>query len=1299
MISNLSNLYINQKGRPLLIEYTHGGVAKSVILEEGAIFDSNFYKADVGSMRVDGKSFNIDKNLIKPLDILKTAAYLDFETQGKVGGSVITEAAVYKPGESALDVYFIKPYVTSVVESRDEELANMSSRVQRQIKLHKAVQEYAPGMFVKTLIDAKRRSDHTGADDTLISKIRKLASTDKDAQEVMRILNLETKHLKKFEGKAERYFEMESKLLRMDQKYQALTGVGNQLREAILTTMGIEDPFQARNYVASIEEAKRVGLKRTFFQGSELSELIFKQTEYLRDFSALNIEEQPERIREFLRIAGGKGVDDLAITARQIDVSDFVFRELPKVAENYNIQAANALFESARTGEVVRAFLDRHIDPSITDIAERNKAIQMMFTEAVKGKHKDRYGTDFYNPFIGKVKGVSPTGNPFYPTGQEYNIARASGFKTNQFQDLLLPYLMNTGKGDVRDIQDVMRITQSYGKQLGLIDIAKPQALSVEIQARLFGAAQALEAGGGVADVISELLEKETHLSYGDVFISSPKITEQGLEMSIAAREFQMATELGDEYYKMAQKGRGGLFKLAAYNRMLDYFRTSLGADLPGLEDVLFRQRVHRDISSVLESEVGQLRVVEGQRYRIQDQLFTDKQGRVIKKPVTTNLAQFNFYKGIEGVLDASKKYVSQYSSVDYDTVIRDIFSSFKDTKEAPLFDFSKETGLPQIPKTLDENLDVKRLEQIIAINRGRTESNYAQIKVFEDRLRSREGLEKVIRDIKDSIPLIKDKRIKVSDALGYGVKTEESLIKMHPIRSIAKKLVAPYVGVASALGGLSLLKDTHYKERSDYLIPNYNQWFRNQSEMFGSESAFIEAMQEKHGYFGGMQEGGIAADLRKAFTDFGSPYTGPEYSNSVLDNMDILNERQKLLRSRYAQRHLSYEGDVYNLLRSFVSNTFTPPELTLEHRVKPLLSSNVPATDYTNLKGKNLVKVNLTNGYKINVDDADTITVKRTGVNSGPMAKFFGFGSGEPASIRLAGIDSPEIEHAGRGAQPYAHAAKRIAMDMINRAKNVEVVFDPSDATYGRRVGMVYADGVNVNLELIKRGAAAYLPYRHKGKQQMYNGKAFQDAQENAIKSRRGMWRSDYFKAYAEISKSTGETITFNTLADPGKLAKNTSLMSIGSAMKNAEAFGLNNTAAQMEIAEVAETVGRRKGKLGNRLFKPDYNYNEWREDFLFMPSKNSILTPLDQIKQDLKGSISTHGSSKADKFSNRRYRNLDVDLSNQLTTPSSNSFNKHVFNTQRRFIKEKRLLNMAMAQQYQNKRMFVNHQQHHRM
>ena len=43
----------------------------------------------------------------------------------------------------------------------------------------------------------------------------------------------------------------------------------------------------------------------------------------------------------------------------------------------------------------------------------------------------------------------------------------------------------------------------------------------------------------------------------------------------------------------------------------------------------------------------------------------------------------------------------------------------------------------------------------------------------------------------------------------------------------------------------------------------------------------------------------------------------------------------------------------------------------------------------------------------------------------------------------------------------------------------------------------MVYADGRNVNLELIKRGAAAYLPYRSKKRENMYNEQAFEKAQD----------------------------------------------------------------------------------------------------------------------------------------------------------------------------------------------------------
>ena len=109
----------------------------------------------------------------------------------------------------------------------------------------------------------------------------------------------------------------------------------------------------------------------------------------------------------------------------------------------------------------------------------------------------------------------------------------------------------------------------------------------------------------------------------------------------------------------------------------------------------------------------------------------------------------------------------------------------------------------------------------------------------------------------------------------------------------------------------------------------------------------------------------------------------------------------------------------------------------------------------------------------------------------------------------------------------------------MINRAKNVEVVFDQSDSTYGRRVGVVYADGVNVNLELIKRGAAAYLPYRSHRKKSIYDEKEFSAAQEMAYKSKRGMWRTDFFNSYKQLAQASGQTVTFNTLADPKKLLR----------------------------------------------------------------------------------------------------------------------------------------------------------------
>lgn len=66
---------------------------------------------------------------------------------------------------------------------------------------------------------------------------------------------------------------------------------------------------------------------------------------------------------------------------------------------------------------------------------------------------------------------------------------------------------------------------------------------------------------------------------------------------------------------------------------------------------------------------------------------------------------------------------------------------------------------------------------------------------------------------------------------------------------------------------------------------------------------------------------------------------------------------------------------------------------------------------------------------------------------------------------VRLAEIDSPER------AQPYGNRAKHVLAELV-RSRVVEVTVIDIDP-YGRIVGQVRANGIDINAEMVRRGAA----------------------------------------------------------------------------------------------------------------------------------------------------------------------------------------------------------------------------------
>lgn len=83
--------------------------------------------------------------------------------------------------------------------------------------------------------------------------------------------------------------------------------------------------------------------------------------------------------------------------------------------------------------------------------------------------------------------------------------------------------------------------------------------------------------------------------------------------------------------------------------------------------------------------------------------------------------------------------------------------------------------------------------------------------------------------------------------------------------------------------------------------------------------------------------------------------------------------------------------------------------------------------------------------------------------------------------TVRLIGIDTPELAHAGNPVECFAEAAKQQMVELVS-GKTVTLESDPTQSDldkYGRSLRYVLlSDGTNVNLEMIRRGFAHEYTY-----------------------------------------------------------------------------------------------------------------------------------------------------------------------------------------------------------------------------
>ena len=125
----------------------------------------------------------------------------------------------------------------------------------------------------------------------------------------------------------------------------------------------------------------------------------------------------------------------------------------------------------------------------------------------------------------------------------------------------------------------------------------------------------------------------------------------------------------------------------------------------------------------------------------------------------------------------------------------------------------------------------------------------------------------------------------------------------------------------------------------------------------------------------------------------------------------------------------------------------------------------------------------------------------KITRVNDGDTVKAEGHDI--EITVRLVGIDAPETSKKKREpGQPYSQQAKKYLADLVLN-KTVDIKGYGLDR-YNRILGVIFHDGKNINLEMVKAGLAEV--YRGKPPRDLAM-EPYLEAEKRAKEALKGMW------------------------------------------------------------------------------------------------------------------------------------------------------------------------------------------------
>lgn len=822
-----------------------------------------------------------------------------------------------------------------------------------------------------------------------------------------------------------------------------------------------------------------------------------------------------------------------------------------------------------------------------------------------------------------------------YTTGSEYNKARVAaltGTSGEGWIGVWKALLNNTKAGDVRDIFDVMKAQEAYVRKIapGLLGETTVLTGGVDIQYRLM---RALDEGA------SGLLVQEPHIGALDVPIQE-YMTKRLLPETAALQAVAEGTEEGLELLAQARAGKGIISDvLRRYSMtqalMPDQQRANI---LKRLDEAAIEIAQKGETDQYVRHKVKSVEQIN----RAGESVMVDiaepiKKGFSTLESVVELMGQGNQYPA-EMLQQEFEAYRAQISGLEGKDLIKRSREYVDQRTKALVSPEAKENMFARLGG-VDIPTDVSPTQRQKLVEAG-AESFYAKF------------------GRAPSTPL-------------YGPKGAVPTMPVGGIGRIG-------LGIGAALGTMGLLYSVANGGRPaepppSMISQNYQQWLDTQNQFYGTRGS--------GSYMNGMSHTGVGGGRRSTMTDFGSPYQGPMAASYVFMQQDMLAERERFMRQRFANIHSAESG----LLKlPTINNT----KYTFFQDGVSAAGMSLPG-----IRGGDSTKIVDLANYKIEVQDADTITVKRGGIR-GAIQSFFGFNRGY--EFRLGGIDAPETFHGELGmksAQPHADDATMALKAMLRDSGSLQLVFDPENITYGRMVGAVIADGRNVNFDLVKRGHVAALPFYKAGTKPLLDLKGIERVEEFSRRSQLGMWANPFFQVYSDVEDVTGQRITFNTFSRMSKVAENATTMSLASLMQNAQDQGFVSTADRI----AASDIGLRYKEVG------------YTEDY-----RNMLITPraaaphnsyIQEMAIDNARLMKTRGSIEQNMMSHRGgYGKLDKALAIDSTGTTSSIWNKRklssyeVYSTESNR-RQRRREEMAMAQRHATRNMFQSPIGHHRM